>query len=473
MSINISASTVQQGKNTFYTFHVIDKSSGQITNSISTSNPKLAKEFLEQQKMQQGPGATLNGAPLSSADPFIDGTFIDQGDDVKVGGFKSAPTYDKMGNPISSDPEAPLTAQQALANNPDARALGTPKTGKNPIPSTRLRRLAREYCGLPEEDKKEINSLTKKEKELVGGTFGSQRKQARVNRLTLPSETIVARGPDNNAFIIIGNDRAGSPLSGNGGKGHTHCDAIDLCAGLGGFCPTEIESATIEDIDGKEVTIDAAVQTNPNFFVDAARIYIAQKTDVDKNFGIGEFGLSQASTPGSQEDTNIGKYGGKSAVAAKADNIRLIGRESIRLVTGTDEFNSAGGRISGKHGIELVAMNKTNNLQPLVLGDNLALALTVLAENIEAIAEIFQAYVHYQQKFNNALQMHTHVTPFFGIPTLPSGPAIISGIQCGIETITNTELSIMKHITNIKGLIANFLVDSGESYINSRQNKSN
>ena len=40
-----------------------------------------------------------------------------------------------------------------------------------------------------------------------------------------------------------------------------------------------------------------------------------------------------------KDDKEIGKYGAKSAIAVKADNVRVIGRESIRLVTGTDAQN--------------------------------------------------------------------------------------------------------------------------------------
>ena len=76
-------------------------------------------------------------------------------------------------------------------------------------------------------------------------------------------------------------------------------------------------------------------------------------------------------------------------------------------------------------------------------------------------------------KFNKVLQNHNHVTPFFAGPSLPSMQAIAGGIQCDVETLTKTELSIIKHITNLQGSIANFLVDSGDSYINSRLNKSN
>ena len=118
-------------------------------------------------------------------------------------------------------------------------------------------------------------------------------------------------------------------------------------------------------------------------------------------------------------------------------------------------------------------MNKVKDLQPLVLGDNLSVCLASIIKDIEAIAGIFQAYVHYQMKFNKVLQNHNHITPFFAGPSLPSMQAIAGGIQADIETLTNTELSVIKHVTNLKGTIANYLVDSGDSYINSRQNKTN
>jgi|TARA_R110000824_G_scaffold49483_5_gene138771 hypothetical protein len=472
--VDISATTVHQGTNTFYTFHVIDKETGQVQDSISTTDKAKAEKFFDTKKKDlAGQGATLNGNSLDSADPFEDGSFVNQGDDVQVGGWASGKKYDSDGNEVKSTP-TPYTAGQALADNPDVKISGQARKNKNPIGASKLRKLARDYCGLSGEESDVIRSLSPKEtEEKIGGTFHEKRNQPQCIRLTLPSETTIGQGRDNNAFIVIGNDRAGPPTSGYGAKGHTQCDSIDLVAGLAGFCPKGKEKVEVEDVDGSKIVIEGDVHTNPNFFVDAARIYISQKTDVDKNFGIGEFGRSKSGNPPSQIDKEIGKYGAKSAVVAKADNIRLIGRESMRLVTGTDEFNSTGGRVMGKHGIELVAMNKTEDLQPMVLGNNLALALTVITENIEAVAEIFQAYVHYQMKFNKALQQHTHVTPFFGIPALPSEAAIIGGIQCDVETLLNTELSVMKHITNIKGVVTNFLLDSGPAYINSRLNKTN
>ena len=159
---------------------------------------------------------------------------------------------------------------------------------------------------------------------------------------------MLGRGPDNNAFIIIGNDRVSKPHTGYGGKGHTQCDSIDLVVGMGGHTPREVDKEEQE------------VKTNPNFFIDSARIYISQKTDVDKNFGIGEFGRAEEDEQDNKDDKGIGKYGAKSAIAAKADNIRIIGRESIRLVTGTDSQNSQGGDVLFIATISIPLFDKTS-----------------------------------------------------------------------------------------------------------------
>ena len=118
-------------------------------------------------------------------------------------------------------------------------------------------------------------------------------------------------------------------------------------------------------------------------------------------------------------------------------------------------------------------MNKVEDLQPIVLGDNLQLALITVLDNVEALAKILHGYMKYQMKYNQALQTHTHVTPFFGIEALPSKRAMMSGIQCDVETASRSEISLLKHITNLQGVKHNFLVESGENFINSRNNKSN
>ena len=157
----------------------------------------------------------------------------------------------------------------------------------------------------------------------------------------------------------------------------------------------------------------------------------------------------------------------------KADNIRIIGRESIRLVTGTDSQNSQGGDVLSKSGIEIVAMNKTNELQPMVLGDNLQELLITIVDNISAVSKVLHGYTKYQMKMNQALQTHTHLSPFFALPTTISQQAMAGGIKSDIETSMKTELSVIKSLTNAQGIKHNYLTESGENFINSRLNKVN
>ena len=109
-----------------------------------------------------------------------------------------------------------------------------------------------------------------------------------------------------NSWIVLGRDRPASRASGYGGQGHTQASSIDIVVGRN---PT------------------STVPVDPSFSSDAARIYISQKSDIDEYFGIAE-GRGNAKT--------------KSAIAIKADALRFISREGIKLVTGTDKKNSQG-----------------------------------------------------------------------------------------------------------------------------------
>ena len=329
--------------------------------------------------------------------------------------------------------------------------------------TSKIFKKARDLSGMKKERRKEYENLTEQQKfeKKISGVFGQKRVQAAVKREELECELVLGRGPDNNAFIVIGNDRESKSHTGYGGQGHTQCDAIDIVAGIGGHSPQEVDSK------GRDVF------TNPNFFLDAARIYISQKTNVDKNFGLAEFGLAESGVADDKDSKDIGIYGAKSAVAVKADNVRLIGRESIRLVTGTDAKNSQGGDVLAKTGIELIAMNDPKTLQPIVLGDNLQLALITILNHLESLAKIMHGYTKYQMKFNQAVSNHTHMSPFFARGTLKSHTAAAAGIVADIEMAANTELSILKHITNLQGVKHNFLSESGETFINSRLNKVN
>ena len=133
---------------------------------------------------------------------------------------------------------------------------------------------------------------------------------------------------ENNSWIVLGRDRPASRITGYGGMGGTQCGSIDLVVGR------------MSSVKGGP---KANIFVDPNFESDAARIYISQKTNIDKNFNLvkGNVGMSKA----------------KSGIGIKADAVRIVGREGIKLVTRTDKKNSQGGKIQATAGIDLIAGN--------------------------------------------------------------------------------------------------------------------
>ena len=259
---------------------------------------------------------------------------------------------------------------------------------------------------------------------------------------------------DNNSFIILGRDRHSSKASGKGGEGFTQCGKIDLVAGL--------NSQNTKNND----------RENPNFFSDAARVYISQKSNVDRYFGI---------TKGSEdiESNNL------SCVAAKADHVRIIGRNHIKLVTGAGRINQqetdARGfplETSGK--IDFITGNNTepifiqsdigplkiNSLQPLVKGESLIMFLNDLISTISDIQNQVFANKKALLKIASNYAGHVHISPFFGIPVPPSPTALGT-----IETITSLFADLPEAIaieTNLENLNTNYFGEEKGLYILSR-----
>ena len=133
-------------------------------------------------------------------------------------------------------------------------------------------------------------------------------------------ETVISSR--NNSYIVLGRDRDGGIASGKGGTGGTGCGSIDLIAGLAGPTP-------IDTVFGQEIL------TDKSFKNDAARIYISQRSSVDFQFEIPIF-LTKLGAGG----VNLDNSDDKSAVALKADCVRVIARENIKLVTFHKGLNS-------------------------------------------------------------------------------------------------------------------------------------
>jgi len=170
-------------------------------------------------------------------------------------------------------------------------------------------------------------------------------------------------GPDANMRANLEHD---GPPSGWGPARATHAGSIDLVVGR-----------LSADPSGKLLRLNSNDQFHPHFGTDAARIYISQKSNVDYAFHLAEGSAAPES---------------RSTVAMKADTIRLIGREGIKLVTSTDAYNSlayhgdGAGKISSVIGIDLIAGNVDANLQPLVKGKALIQCLREILEEVGSLS---------------------------------------------------------------------------------------
>ena len=251
------------------------------------------------------------------------------------------------------------------------------------------------------------------------------------------SENVIKN--ENNSWIVLGRDRPSNKTSGYGGAGGTQCASIDIVTGRMSSSP-----------DGPQQNI----WVDPNFTSDAARIYISQKTDIDENFNLvpGGVGMSKA----------------KSGIGIKADAVRIIGREGIKLVTNTDNKNSQGGKIKSTFGIDLIAGNddsqqsigkppglpgfgaKVNFLQPIVKGDNLIDALIEMSDQIGDLASRFDQFAQAQVRYNSSLAVHTHTIPplpFVAIPSVELAPAFLAAnIQQFVNSLSSGWSQILRII---------------------------
>lgn len=234
-----------------------------------------------------------------------------------------------------------------------------------------------------------------------------------------------------NCFIVMGKDRPAGLSTGYGGKGHTQAAAIDIVVGrysniqYGVDVSTQSRTATTEPIDS-------------DFTHDAARIYISQKTDVDINFGLAA--------------GKVGNSKGKSAIALKADGIRIIGREGVKIVSsGTDKNNSQGGDSTATVGVDLIAGNVIDaELEPMVLGNKLVAFLNNgVLTNMSELADIFYKFMVQQIKFNVLIATHNHISPFFAIPNTPS-PTLLGEVPTQIMSDFETLINTLKSKINVE-----------------------
>jgi len=280
---------------------------------------------------------------------------------------------------------------------------------------------------------------------LMDGIAGDPLMEGVPGFIQTATERVYAGG--NNTFIVLGRDRPHNRLSGYGGAGYTQAGTIDIVAGRFGA-------------DAKSVFPDCEkAWVNPSFDRDAARIYISQRTDVDRNFKLAGGRIHHADN--------------RSAIALKADGIRIIGREGIKLITKSDALNSQGAPITKVTGIDLIAGNDDSNLAPLVRGDRITDALSKIVAHIDKLNGIVDSMLMAQMSYNEALAHHFHFSPFFGIATTPSPPVVAGGMKAMIDHLQNTKRSLTTHKTGLQNYKSTYLCMSGDKYINSYYNNTN
>jgi hypothetical protein len=164
----------------------------------------------------------------------------------------------------------------------------------------------------------------------------------------------------------------------------------------------------------------------------------------------------------------------RSSVAVKADAVRVISREGIKLVTGVDKINSQGSEINTKSfGVDLIAGNDDSDLQPIAKGHNLADALLQIVDHLDKLGGIVDAFLHSQMIFNSAVQAHTHLSPFFGIPATPSPMLQIAGPGTSIDQFARVKTGLLNEKVNLALFRIKYLNPVGDSWINSAYNNTN
>lgn len=251
----------------------------------------------------------------------------------------------------------------------------------------------------------------------------------------IKEEKVLQKG---NSYVVLGLDRPGRETSGYGGQKAMQCASIDIVAGRAGY------KAIRRNSKGKLNKVEN------NFVLDAARIYVSQKSNVDGNFRLaqGRVGNTTFNSP-------------RSTVALKADTLRLIARENIKLVTRTDKENSQGGKLDNKltniYGIDLIAMNDDSELQPMVKGGNLIECLTAIMSAMRDTVGVFNSFLEYDRNAKTALMNHTHYSPFNGVPTSPALDVSPSLSDSLMNTLANVSTELQKHQQRLQSVERTYL----------------
>jgi hypothetical protein len=271
--------------------------------------------------------------------------------------------------------------------------------------------------------------------------------------LQKPDERVI-KGEGNSA-LVFGRDSPNGLGTGTAAVGTTNSAAIEIVVGRG--------TAVKDQQPPKDAYVDS------NTYADAAKIYISENTNIDKAFNYR--GMIKNNT----------LY--QSAVAIKADQVRLFSRGDIILSTGMDQIPKEDvykdAKFAPQHsvrdhsGISLVANNNTIDLQPLVKGNNLVNFLNKTSNSIIQLHSIIQKFILYQSELNRHIANHVHKSEFNAEDGYMSF-GLKAQIEIFDQIISHDCSSKLKDSVNvITSDKNNYLSEGKVKYINSTYNKTN
>jgi hypothetical protein len=213
---------------------------------------------------------------------------------------------------------------------------------------------------------------------------------------------------------------------------------------------------------------------SPQYYYDSAVIQVCEQTNVDSNFG------AKIRDPLA---TNC------SAIALKADEVRLFSRGTVKIITGIDQRDTPlppnKNNPPPSHpkrdysGIHLIANNSAevvDELHPLVLGRNLEEFLNKILNEITNIYSVIQQFSEKQTTINDVVKEHTHISDFTTAPLVRGSDPLLQMSM----TINNSDIKQLisinnstLRIPNVETLRKTYLSKNQNTYINSPYNKTN
>ena len=478
LEVNYFKTTTEDGTGTKYFIEVIEDTDGNIVEQLEFSSEQEFDQWIESARSEEGRYAAFVGlqSPYSSQTVSSPESIGGAVEPLPIGpGVNATPQQIQeyqselstlnicMG--LGEEPEDPpvvdsgvteesleQTAQQAR----DSVAETFPESTLDPSPDL---------------EKPDFEPKTS-EKEIPVLQFPSGKPPAAGSRgqmgepldeeypHVILAEADVALFGSNNTSIVLGRDRPGSLNTGygHGLEPHTGAGAIDIVVGRMAPYPKRYMNSRDKPGFKEKLLVNPMfnqdIDDQGRVIMDAARIYVSQKADIDKYFNINT----------GDGTRGIGNIETKSAIGMKADAVRIIARSGgIKLVTQErglgDSVFSAANVVKEPRGIDIIAGNEVKFLQPMVMGDNLRAFLVQILDAISNVVGTTADIESQLLSLSNTLMFHTHpqVGPANGVPTAFSPEVAAACVAIAAQGVSKTLFSVFAEKWDTNSLRTNYL----------------